>query len=83
LGRAATTPAYAFDCYVHANKCFKTALNTERQAAFFKDHDVSYLTRSYQRCITLIDERLLVAPEAAETTYRATLDLFKDSLYRR
>jgi transcriptional regulator with XRE-family HTH domain len=82
LGRAATTAAYASDCYIHANTCFKTALKAERQSTFSKEHDVSYLTRSYQHCIMLIEERLLVRPEVAEKTYQATLDLFKDSLYQ-
>ncbi|MBV9614934.1 MAG: helix-turn-helix transcriptional regulator [Ktedonobacteraceae bacterium] len=82
LGRAATTTTYASDCYMHANTCFKTSLNTERQSTFSKEYDASYLTRNYQRCITLLEERLQVAPAAVEKTYQATLDLFKDSVYQ-
>ncbi len=81
LGRAATTTSYASDCYVHANRCFKTSLHTERQSTFSKEHDMTYLTRGYQRCITLMEERPQNTPEIAEKTYQATLDLFKDSLY--
>ncbi len=80
LGRAATTATYASDSYIHANKCFKASLNTERQSAFSKEHDLSYLTRSYQRYIMLLEERLQVAPAVAEETYQAAFDLFKDSL---
>ena len=82
LGRAATTVDYASDCYAHATLCFKSALNTEHQSTFSKEYDTSFLMRSYQRYITLMEERLQVAPVVAEETYRAILDLFKGTLYQ-
>jgi tetratricopeptide (TPR) repeat protein len=82
LGRAATTASYAADCYAHADKCFSASLHKERQTPFSKDHDMSYLTRNYQRCVALLEERLLVTPDVAEETYQTALDLFKESLYQ-
>ena len=83
LGRSAATDTYIFDCYTHANACFKASLNRERQSTFSQEHDATYLTRSYQRCIALLEERLLTAPaEIAEKTYQAVLNLFKDTVYQ-
>lgn len=80
LGRTATTSSYAHDCYTQADTCFKASLNTERQVLFTKEHDASYLQRSYQHYIALIEERLLVHPVSADITYQSMLDIFKASL---
>lgn len=80
LGRAATTPAYASDCYVHASKCFKASLHIERQATFSKEYDRSFFMRNYQHYIILIEERLQFAPALIEETGKMVIDLFKDML---
>jgi tetratricopeptide (TPR) repeat protein len=83
LGRSATTDVYASDCYTQANTCFKASLQSKRQSTFSKEYDVTYLTRSYKHCITLLEERLLIVPaEIAEKTYQVVLDLFKDTVYQ-
>jgi transcriptional regulator with XRE-family HTH domain len=82
LGRSATTPAYTSDCYVHASKCFKASLHIERQSTFSKEYDRGFLIRNYQRYITLIEERLQIAPALTEETGGIVIDLFKDMLYQ-
>jgi len=81
LGRSATTSVYADDCYAHANKCFQVSLRMERHSTLSKEHDASFLMRHCQHYITLIEERLQVAPETSEETCKMVLDLFKDTVY--
>ncbi len=80
LGRTATTSTFAYDSYVCANQCFQASLNMERQIIPSKEYDLSYLTRSYQRCIAILEERIHVAPAMVEETYQIMLAILKDGL---
>ncbi len=82
LGRATTDSEYASSCYMRANEFFTVFLQMESQLIPGKDRDASYLLRSYQRCIALMEERLKVAPFEAEQTHSAILTLFKQGFVR-
>lgn len=82
LGRATADSEYASACYTRANDFFKAFLQMESQFTPGKDRDASYLVRSYQRCITLMEERLEVAPFEAAETHRSMLALFKQGFTR-
>ncbi len=82
LGRATTDSDYASSCYIRANEFFAVFLQMESQLIPGRDRDASYLVRSYQRCIALMEERLKVAPFEAEETHRAMLALFKQGFVR-
>jgi transcriptional regulator with XRE-family HTH domain len=82
LGRATTDSEYASACYMRANEFFEAFLQMESQFTPARDRDASYLVRSYQRCIALMEERLKVAPFEAEETHSAILTLFKQGFVR-
>ena len=82
LGRATADSEYASACYTRANEFFDAFLQMEGQFTPGKDRDASYLVRSYQRCIALMEERLKVAPFEAEETHRSMLALFKQGFTR-
>ncbi len=82
LGRATTDSDYASACYTRANEFFAAFLQMESQFTPGRDRDASYLVRSYQRCIALMEERLEVAPFETEETHHAMLALFKQGFTR-
>ncbi len=81
LGRAATQPAYAYDCYDRADQCLQATVSTARLVIPAEEHDFTYLIRCYQRSVDILEERKLVAPEAAEKTNSVLQTLLKDALY--
>jgi hypothetical protein len=82
LGRAATTQDYILDCYTHADRCFQAALSAAQTLASESDHEVepNYLSRCYQRCISILEERSLKSPTLSEETTRTLLDMLISGL---
>jgi hypothetical protein len=80
LGRAATTYEYALDCYRQANQCYRTALTVARSIQPDEEHDPGSLLRYYQRCTSLLEERIRTSSESTEEHIRTLLDILKTGL---
>ncbi len=80
LGHAATEGTYAETCYERANQGFQAALSTYGAVFRAKEHDISYLYRTYLRCIEMLEERKLLRPETEEKTNSILLHFLKDAL---
>jgi len=81
LGRTATSLDYMYDCYNYADQVFQAAIRVLRSLATEKDYDITYLIRSYQRCIEILEERKITTPEMSEKTDQTLLHMLKDALY--
>lgn len=79
LGRAATRPDFAHDCYVQANQFFEAALSQARSALKKGELEPGYLVLLYQRCISLIEERAVTSPALDAETTRALLSVLKQA----
>lgn len=80
MGYIATQDAYAEACYERANQCFQAALNAYGSVFFTKEHDISYLYRTYLRCIETLEERKQLRPETEEKTNQVLLHFLKDAI---
>lgn len=77
LGRTATTHEYALDCYRQADKCFRTAFTIALSIQPDEEHDPGFLLRYYQRCTSLLEERIQISSESIEEHIRMLLDILK------
>ncbi len=82
LGRVASSPDYAFDCYTRANQFYQEALKLAHTVVSRGDREPGYLTNCYQRCICLLEERSTASPDLWQESAGAMLDLFKKGLYQ-
>ncbi len=80
LARAATTYEYAHDCYQRANQCYRIALTTAHSIQPDEDHDPGSLLRYYQRCTTVLEERIQSSSESTEEHIRTLLNILKIGL---
>ncbi len=80
LGHAATQAEYAEACYERANQSFQAALGAYGAIFLTKEHDISYLYRTYLRCIEMLEERKLLRPETEEKTNQMLLHFLKDAI---
>lgn len=80
VGHTAIEGAYAEACYERAEQSFQAALSTYGQVFLTKERDISYLYRTYLRCIEMLEERKLLRPETEEKTNQALLHFLKDAL---
>lgn len=80
MGRVATSPDYSRDCYARANQSFQASLFLTAATVPDKERDPTYLVRSYQRCVSILEERIQADPAVAEETTRILLDILKDGL---
>jgi len=62
IGRAATSEEYAHDCYLRVNEYLHVALQMYQQTLPDIEYDFTYLTRSYMRCVMLLEERIEAFP---------------------
>lgn len=83
LGRSATTLDYAADCYTRATQYFHAMLEQARQVVNNGQVDLSYLTRCYQHCISLLEERARTAPHFSEDARETLLNILKSSLWSK
>lgn len=66
FARGASTREYIADCYAHADSCFQASLDMQislERVQSAQDDDPGHLLRSYQRYISLLEERACVDPE--------------------
>jgi phosphoribosyl-ATP pyrophosphohydrolase len=82
LARAATLEDYASDCFERADAFYLTAIEQASTLVSQGVQDAGYLSRCYQRCMTLLDERSVANPDYYEKTSRTLLDLLKTQLSR-
>jgi|SRR5579884_1949632 len=80
LARAAITHEYAHDCYEQANQCYRIALTMARSIQPDEDHDPGSLLRYYQRCTTVLEERIQTSSENTEEHVRTLLNILKIGL---
>lgn len=80
LGRAATTNEYAHDCHKQADQCYRNALTMARSVQLNEKHDPGSLLRYYQRCTSLLEERIQTSCESTEEHVRILLDILKIGL---
>lgn len=82
-GRATIIPDYAHDCFVRANECFRAALDLMRHVFPDEDHDSSYLARSQQRCMALLEERTQLIPTETEDVITMLLDILRTEVFQQ
>ena len=82
LGRAAVSEDYAHDCFDRADAFYLAAVELASSMVRQGAQDAGYLSRCYQRCIALLDERSVANPDRAEQTNSTLLDLFRTELLR-
>lgn len=82
LGRAAVSKDYAHDCFDRADAFYLAAVELASSLVRQGAQDTGYLSRCYQRCIALLDERSVANPDSAEQTNRTLLELFRTELLR-
>jgi hypothetical protein len=82
LGRTTANLDYAHDCYNQANTFYLAALTFTNEGVQRRERDPGYLIRSYQRCISNLEERATADPERGKYTIRTLLDILKNQLYQ-
>lgn len=82
FGRAATSQTYAADCYTRATQYFHAMLAQAHRVVNSGQIDASYLTRCYQHCISLLEDRARTAPQFAEEAQTTMLAVLKESLWQ-
>jgi hypothetical protein len=82
LGRAASVPNYAHDCYMQATQYLQAALSLARSAHLRGELDPGSLARLYQRCIALLEERAAASPALDEETTKALLGVLKEAFWQ-
>ena len=80
LGRVATKPEFACECYEHANKYMQAALDCTRTVTANRERDPGYFVRCYLRCAALLEERSLVASDMGEEIVPVLVEILKDGL---
>ncbi len=70
LGRTASSPDDAHDCYTCTDRCFDRALTLVNALMSSQECEPGYLVRCHQRCARLLEERFTAAPEEWEETSR-------------
>lgn len=80
LGRTATSPTYARDCYQRADYCFLKTLVRSETTMIDGEEDAGDGMRRYQRYIGILEERYRVVPIQAEETVKMLLNVLKDGL---
>ena len=80
LGRAATTPDYIGDCYTRAAQYLQAMLAQARQVVRSGLVDHGYLTRCYQRCVSLLEARVQATPMFSEETLKTLFTMVKSGL---
>ncbi|HLJ32437.1 MAG TPA: hypothetical protein VKU38_02250 [Ktedonobacteraceae bacterium] len=83
LGRSATSPGYAGDCYTRATQYFQAMLTQAREVVRNGQVNSGYLTRCYSHCVKLLEERAQAGPLFAEEATKTLLDILKSSLHQR
>jgi len=80
IGHTATQDAYAEACYDRANQSFQAALSAYGRVFLTKEQDISYLYRTYLRCIEMLEERKQIRPETKEKTNQMLLHFLKNAI---
>jgi tetratricopeptide (TPR) repeat protein len=80
LGRVATKPEFARECYEQANQYMQAALDYTRTVTADRERDPGYFVRCYLRCAALLEERSLVAPDMGEEVVPVLVEILKDGL---
>jgi hypothetical protein len=78
IGRAATSEEYAHDCYLRVNEYLHVALQMFQQTLPDREYDFTYLTRSYMRCVMLLEERIEAFPFLEKETTQALISFLKE-----
>ncbi|MEO8972490.1 MAG: hypothetical protein ABI406_12915 [Ktedonobacteraceae bacterium] len=81
LGRAASTLDYTSDCYMRSTRYFHAMLEQAQRVVYTSQIDLSYLTRCYSNCVTLLEDRARTSPHFSEEARATLLDILKDSLW--
>ncbi len=81
LGRVATAPAYAHDCYMQASQYLQAALSLADSLHVKGARDPGSLARLYQRYIALLEERASNAPAFFEETTKALLGVLQQGFW--
>ncbi len=80
IGRAASSEEYASESYQRVNVYLHTALQIFRQAIPDYAYDITYLTRSYMRSATLLEERIEAFPSLEKETTQVLIGFLKEGL---
>jgi len=78
IGRAATSEEYAHDCYLRVNEYLHVALQMYQQTLPDIEYDFTYLTRSYMRCVMLLEERIEAFPLLEKETTQTLICFLKE-----
>ncbi|MFL5666693.1 MAG: hypothetical protein ACJ8BW_35895, partial [Ktedonobacteraceae bacterium] len=82
FGRVTTEKDYAHSCYQRANQCFQTSLALARSLFNEGTAEPNYIIRCYQRCICVLEERLLVGSNVPAETTRVLLNILEDVFHQ-
>jgi hypothetical protein len=82
LGRVTPEKDYAHSCYQRANQCFQTSLELARSLFSEGTAEPNYIIRCYQRCICILEERLLVGSNVPAETTRVLLNILEDVFHQ-
>ena len=82
LGRVTTEKDYAHSCYQRANQCFQTSLELARSLLSEGTAEPNYIIRCYQRCICILEERLLMGSNVPAETTRVLLNILEDVFHQ-
>lgn len=63
LACSATNAGYADECFLFANRCFQTAVDTIHFSSPQERQDPGYIVRCYQRYINMLNKRAMMAPD--------------------
>lgn len=80
LGSAATSPHYINECYSYADQYLHASLNCARSAVSLQKLDSGYLVRSYQRWISMLQERATFNKETDKASLSRSLDRLNEAL---
>lgn len=82
LGRAAEHSNDTARCYERADHFYLAALEHASSVITRREHDAGYLTRCYQRCISLLEERVAGVQDVRKESACELLQFFKSELQR-
>jgi tetratricopeptide (TPR) repeat protein len=80
LGDTAASADYIDSWYMQADQYFQPALTLLRSALQEQQSDQTYLTRCYQRYISILEERIAVYAAKPELHMQSLLNVLKDAL---